>query len=255
VLVIIGMLGTILFVVSFMLIYIRNRNKILKQQRKMHEAEIVHQKELLQSVITSQEVERKRIGMDLHDEVGAALSTLRAKIEQNASKNSMTDDRSVIYKSDIDNIIASMRNISHSLSPRISGNFGFYDAIHELSDGIARSGKINIVIHFDENKIPVFANEQAPMALYRVIAELINNTLKHASAKEIQLTIDVIQDKIRIAYIDDGIGLPKKIKTQIKGMGMQNIESRLSIIGAEWQEQTREGKGYSIFISVPLNKV
>lgn len=252
VLVIIGMLGTILFVVSFMLIYIRNRNKMLKQQRKMHETEMAHQKKLLQSVITSQEVERKRIGMDLHDEVGAALSSLRIKIEQDASENAAAGDLALIYKSDIDKIIANMRNISHSLSPRILGNFGFYDAIHELSDGVNRSGKIGMTVHFDENKLPVFANEQAPMALYRVIAELINNTLKHASAKHIQLTIDVAEDKIKIAYIDDGIGVSQKPGTQIKGMGMQNIESRLGIMGAEWQLQSPEARGYGIFISVPL---
>jgi signal transduction histidine kinase len=253
VLIIIGMLGTILFVVSFMLIYIRNRNKMLKQQRKLQEAEIAHQKDLLQSVITSQEAERKRIGMDLHDEVGAALSTLRIKIERNAGENATGGDQAAIYKSDIDNIIANMRNISHSLSPRISGNFGFYDAIHELSDSVNRSGKINMVVHFDENKLPVFANEQAPMALYRVIAELLNNTLKHASAQHIQLAIDVEDSKMKIVYSDDGIGVSQNSGMLKNGMGMQNIESRLSIIGAEWEIQKPEKGGYGMQISVPLN--
>ena len=152
VLVILGMLGAILFAVSFMLIYIRNRNKMLKQQRKIQEAEIAHQKDLLQSVITSQETERKRIGMDLHDEVGAALSTLRIRIDRNAGENPVAAEQAAIYKTEIDKIITNMRNISHSLSPRISGNFGFYDAIHELSDSVNRSGKIKMEVLFDENK-------------------------------------------------------------------------------------------------------
>lgn len=253
VLVIIGILGTILFAVSFMLIYIRNRNKILKQQRKIHEAEIVHQKDLLQSVITSQEIERKRIGMDLHDEVGAALSTLRIKIERNAGENTSASDQATIYKSDIDKIIENMRNISHSLSPRISGNYGFYDAIHELSDSVNHSGKINMAVHFDENKVPVFANEQAPMALYRVISELINNTLKHASAQHIQIVVDVSDNKLKIVYSDDGIGLSQKSGKKANGMGMQNIESRLGIIGAEWEMQKPENGGYEMAIAVPLN--
>jgi len=219
----------------------------------MHEAEIAHQKDLLQSVITSQEAERKRIGMDLHDEVGAALSTLRIKIERNAGENATAGDQASIYKSDIDKIIDNMRNISHSLSPRISGNFGFYDAIHELSDGINRSGKINMAVHFDENKLPVFANEQAPMALYRVIAELINNTLKHASAQHIQLAVDIADSKMKIVYNDDGIGVSQKSGKQANGMGMQNIESRLGIIGAEWEIQKPENGGYGMVISVPLN--
>jgi signal transduction histidine kinase len=231
----------------------RNQNKILRQKRKMQDAEIAHQKDLLQSVISSQEAERKRIGMDLHDEVGAALSTLRIKIERSAGESEKTGDQAAIYKSDIDKIIDNMRNISHSLSPRISGNFGFYDAIHELSDGVNRSGKINMSVHFDENKLPVFANEQAPMALYRVIAELVNNSLKHAAAKHIQLTIDRVESKMNIIYNDDGIGVSIKPGLQLNGMGMRNIESRLGIIGAEWKIQKPENGGYGMVISVPLN--
>jgi signal transduction histidine kinase len=252
ILVILAMVGTAVIVVFFILLQMRNQNKILHQKRKIQEAEIAHQKDLLQSVITSQEAERKRIGMDLHDEVGAALSTLRIKIEKNAVDNPAAGILTSAYKSDIDKIIDNMRTISHSLSPRISGNFGFYDAIHELSDGVNRSGKINMILNFDESKLPVFANEQAPMALYRVIAELINNTLKHASAHQIQLDIDIANSKLNIGYKDDGIGLSQKPDAKSNGMGMQNIESRLGIIGAEWKIQKPENGGYGILISVPL---
>jgi signal transduction histidine kinase len=227
------------------------RNK-LQAAQKMQEAEIVHQKHLMQSVITSQEAERKRIGMDLHDEVGAALSTLRIKIDRNAGEEAMAADVTANYKSDIDKIIANMRNISHALSPRISGNFGFYDAIYELSDGVNRSGKISMSVQFDESKLPVFTNEQAPMALYRVIAELINNTLKHAQAKNIQLVVDVTDNKMEINYLDDGIGISQKAGKVSNGIGMQNIESRLGIIEATWQIQEPEKGGYGVVISVPL---
>jgi signal transduction histidine kinase len=227
------------------------RNKLLAAQ-KMQEAEIVHQKDLLESVITSQEAERKRIGMDLHDEVGAALSTLRIKIEQHAGEATTAPAVTENYKVDIDKIIANMRHISHALSPRIAGNFGFYDAVHELADGVNRSGAIKMQIDFDENNLPVFANEQAPMALYRVIAELVNNTLKHAKAQNIQLSVAVTDDTMDMAYSDDGIGIAANPGTAARGMGMQNIESRLGIIGATWAVQEPEGGGYGVAITVPL---
>ena len=227
------------------------RNKMIVAQ-KMQEAEISHQKDLLQSVITSQEAERKRIGMDLHDEVGAALSTLRIKIEKHAGEDEKANEQAVNFKFDIDKIITNMRNISHSLSPRISGSFGFYDAVYELSDNVNRSGKINMLVNFDEDKIPEFSNEQAPMAIYRVLSELVNNTLKHASAKNIQLTVDVADDKMGIHYQDDGIGISQKADAVSQGMGMQNIESRLGIIGAGWQLQNPGAGGYGLIISVPL---
>ncbi len=230
------------------------RNKMVVAQ-KMQKAEIGHQKDLLQSVITSQEAERKRIGMDLHDEVGAALSTLRIKIEQNTGESVNASAYATNLKLDIDKIINNMRNISHALSPRISGNFGFYDAVYELSDDVNRAGKINMHIYFDEDKLPEFANNQAPMAIYRVLSELINNTLKHAHAKKIQLTVDVAADKMEINYQDDGVGISEIDLTVSNGMGMRNIESRLGIIGADWQILHPEAGGYSIIISVPLKQI
>ncbi len=226
------------------------RNKLLVAQ-KMQEAEIIHQKNLMQSVITSQEAERKRIGMDLHDEVGAALSTLRIKIVRNADEPTDHDITSQ-YKVDIDKIIANMRNISHALSPRISGSFGFYDAIHELADGVNRSGNISMTVVFDENKLPVFTNEHVPMALYRVIAELLNNTLKHAQANHIKLIVDVTDETMKIDYADDGIGIQQKEGRPSNGIGMQNIESRLGIINADWQIVAPQNGGYGVIISVPL---
>jgi signal transduction histidine kinase len=227
------------------------QNKLIAAQ-KMQESEILHQKHLMQSVISSQEAERRRIGMDLHDEVGAALSTLRIKIEKHAADDVKTGDPAADFKADIDTIIANMRNISHALSPRISGSFGFYDAVHELSDNVNRSGKITMFVNFDDEKLPAFANEQAPMAIYRVLSELINNTIKHASAKNIMLAVEITGHKMEINYQDDGIGISQKTITNSNGMGMQNIESRLSIIGAGWQIQNPESGGYGVIISVPL---
>ena len=228
------------------------RIKLLAVQ-EMQEAEIQHQKNLMQSVITSQEAERKRIGMDLHDEVGAALSTLRIKIDQGSENSSAWPQLTSAYKGDIDKIITNMRNISHALSPRISGRFGFYDAVHELADSVNESGKVSMEISFDENKLPNFENEQAPMAIYRVIAELINNTLKHAQAQHILLKADLIENTLTITYTDDGIGIKPSKQQTSNGIGMNNIESRLIIIGATWKIKSPSQGGYHIQISVPLN--
>ena len=228
------------------------RNKLLAAQ-EMQEVEILHQKNLMQSVITSQEVERKRIGMDLHDEVGAALSTLRIKIDQGSENRAEWPQLTSTYKGDIDKIISNMRNISHALSPRISGRFGFYDALHELADSVNESGKISMVITFDEEKLPHFANEQAPMAIYRVIAELINNTLKHAHATTIHLEVAEKENVFDIRYSDDGIGIKPSIAKTTNGIGMKNIESRLLVIGAHWEVGAPVTGGYQMEITVPLN--
>lgn len=115
-LVVVGMLGVFLLITLMIVLQIRNQNKLLHQQRKLSEAEVTHQKNLLQAVITSQESERQRIGSDLHDEVGSVLSSLRLLIE----KNSITEQQDAAFalqsKQLIDRVITRVRHISHNLS-------------------------------------------------------------------------------------------------------------------------------------------
>jgi signal transduction histidine kinase len=146
-----------------------------------------------------------------------------------------------------------MRHISHALSPRISGSYGFYDAVHEMADSVNSSDQLLMTIDFDESNLPKFSNDQTPMALYRVIAELVNNTLKHAQAKNINLEVMVKENNLMVTYRDDGIGLAQSISTSSTGMGMNNIESRLNLIDADWQLNNPVTGGYEISINVPLN--
>lgn len=250
-LVVVGMLGVFLLIALMIMLQVRNQNKLLHQQRKMSEAEISHQKDLLQSVITSQEAERQRIGSDLHDEVGSVLSSLRLLIEKHIHTDSPEDVFGKQSKQLIDRVITNVRQISHNLSPRISGSYGFFDAVHELADTVNQSGTLRLNLNFDESIAETPIPEHAAMALYRVLAEMINNTIKHAKATGIIINVAVNDGKMNIRYSDDGIGLPKE-KQPGRGMGMQNIESRLNMINASWQLPDM-AKGFAMDLSVPLS--
>ncbi|MBV9988780.1 MAG: hypothetical protein JO301_13970 [Chitinophagaceae bacterium] len=253
-LIVVGMLGVFLLIALMIMLQVRNQNKLLYQQQKMTEAEIAHQKDLLQSVITSQESERQRIGADLHDEVGSVLSSLRLLIEKHAQTRTENDDPSFTSqsKSLIDRVITNVRQISHNLSPRISGSYGFFDAIHELADTVNQSGSIRLKLDFDENIAELPIQENTAMAVYRVLAELINNTIKHARAENINISVSVMNDKMDMTYTDDGIGFPADRHQAGRGMGMQNIESRLNMIKADWQFPQKNAKGFAMKIAVPL---
>jgi signal transduction histidine kinase len=250
-LIVVGMLGIFLLIALMIMLQIRNQNKLLHQQRKMSETEISHQKDLLQSVITSQEAERQRIGSDLHDEVGSVLSSLRLLIEKHIQAEQTEENFSKQSKQLIDRVITNVRQISHNLSPRISGSYGFFDAIHELADTVNQSGTLQLRLDFDESIAETPMQENAAMAVYRVLAELINNTIKHAKASNIAINVTTGDGRMDITYSDDGIGMPQE-KQPGRGMGMQNIESRLSMINASWQTPEKITKGFLMQISVPL---
>jgi len=248
------MTGICLLVISFILLQIRSQNKLLKQQKKIQEIELNYRKELLHAIIISQEQERNRIGIDLHDEVGTRLSSLRMIIENFAAGPNMPDPTPAFKlqcKGIIDKAIADVRDIAHNLSPFTTGAYGLIEAIEDLCDPIHQSEKIAISLQYPENDALHRLPDTLALALYRVIAELIHNTIKHARAGEITLTFEINDHLLLIRYADNGIGIKKDIGN--KGMGMRNIASRLEMIQAAYTMDTAEGgRGFDMQIKLPL---
>ncbi|MBK0379123.1 sensor histidine kinase [Mucilaginibacter segetis] len=254
ILIILGIAGTFLLVVSFILYSIRNQNKLLKQRQKFQQAEIAHQKELLRAVIESQEAERKRIGQDLHDDVGTMLSGLRLIIEMFKPKDE-NDVHHVEFikssKNTIDKIVKDVRNISHNLSPTTLAYYGLVAAITEHCTIINQSGKLDIAILNNADNELGNLDSHTATAIYRVLEELLNNTIKHSGASNANIKFFSDEQYLKIIYTDNGRGLSQQV-TSKKGMGMQNIESRLLNINADFKLGNYNDKGFSITINYPV---
>jgi len=237
--------GVFMLVVSFVLIFIRYQNKLLMQQQKIRFAEAAHQQQLLQTVIESQEAERKRIGEDLHDDVGTALSNLRITIEmfdQHEPASFKTNCKIII-----DKVIRDVRHISHNLSPIGIELYGFIGAVEEMCESVTLNGRLQTVVTNHAGDFPSMMNKTTCMSLYRVIEELLNNTIKHADATLVAINFERDEKGITIVYNDNGRGISPSSQ-RAKGMGFLNIESRLSIINAGYVIDSTEGNGFNIRI-------
>jgi signal transduction histidine kinase len=254
ILVILGMAGTFLLVVSFILFSIRNQNKLLRQRQHFQQAQIDHQKELLRAVIDSQEAERKRIGQDLHDDVGTTVSGLRLLIEMFKPGNDVKnhEDFTQSTKTIIDKVVKDVRNISHNLSPSTLRYYGLAAAINEHCTIINQSGKLEIALANNAEQTLEKLPLQTSTALYRVLEELLNNTIKHSGASKANINLDMENNNLHIDYADNGKGLTADVESVKKGMGMQNIESRLLNINATYTLTPYSGKGFSIKIECPI---
>lgn len=253
ILVILGMVGSFLMVGSFILLYVRNQNKILKQRQQLQYKEIEHQKELLQAIIESQETERKRIGQDLHDDVGTALSSLRLTIEMfKPGTDEENNSKHVkLSKEIIDKVIRDVRHISHNLSPPALSYYGLAAAIEEKASFINNSGQLTITMVNDAGDELKSLSLPAASALYRVLEELINNTIKHAGATQSLIKLSVANNILSVNYSDNGKGMSSS--TANSGMGMQNIESRLTVIDAAYVITTAAGHGFSMGITYAIS--
>jgi signal transduction histidine kinase len=238
----------LLLVVSFILINSRGQNKMLRQRQQMQQAELAHQKELLQVVIDSQETERKRIGQDLHDDVGTALSSLRLTIEMMEPGQKDADRSKYIgmSKDIIDKVIKDVRHISHNLSPPVLSYYGLAAAIEEKCSFINHSGQLEIILIDDAQAALQQLDQPVALAFYRVLEELVNNTIKHAGATKATIKFSNNEEGILVEYTDNGRGL--KPGKQKKGMGLQNIESRLTVVNAAYN-LTEGVNGFGMTIS------
>lgn len=253
-LVVLGMAGTLLLAAGIVMFYIRYHRKMMRQQETLRQAELAHQGELMIAGIQSQEEERRRIGRDLHDGVGGALSNLRFVVSRigNAKEQPAGHaDTPEECKKMIDDIINNVRTISHNLSPPGLELFGLNYTIEELCYQTEKATGIGVELEDhcqeDAKSIPFTTS----LSIYRVLQELMNNTVKHAQASGITVIMEMSENCLQIQYRDNGKGFDATLQ-QGKGMGMSNLESRLNMVKAVWHYSSSPGKGFDMQIKVPL---
>lgn len=230
----IGMLVLAMAVILFFLVYQR---RLLAQQEKLQEVKTQQQKALLEASLQSQENERRRIAKDLHDEVGANLSTINLftrQIEKFVEPASRVAHLVNQTKELIDATVVSVRTISKDLLPATLDCFGLIEAVQELCNRINLANEINV--KFESQTTEERMAPAQELALFRIIQELFNNTLKHAQASEIQLYIHYNSQTLKVVFQDNGVGFDiatvQNSQHSTLGVGLKNLESRAQILQA-----------------------
>jgi len=248
----VAMGGVFLIVFLMILLQARTQNSLLRQKKVAAEREAQHHRELARILIISQENERKRIGMDLHDEVGTVLSALRIHLEK--MEEAGTHELAALNatgKKTIDNIIYNVRKISHNLSPFMKGAYELKDGIEDLTDHVAASGKLVMSVDFNSIEEFGFLPEDTQLALYRILSELMNNTLRHAKASAVHVSFVKTVGLLTISYTDNGKGMTPTDGAK-KGIGLSNIESRCNAMGATFELEQNTGKGFGLIVKIPI---
>lgn len=225
----IGMTGMFVLALTVVVFFIVYQRRLLSQQKKHQQIVAAYQKELLRAVINGQENERSRLAKDLHDEIGAMLTTIKLYASQIDQVGPGETLREIKEKTTgmLDETIQNTRRITHDLSPVILKKFGFADALGSICKKLNESGKIEVNLTQTEIERLPYEKE---LALYRISQELINNTLKHAEASQITISLRAMQDHLQMIYEDNGIGFRVEDVRQISGLGLKNIESRLNLV-------------------------
>ncbi len=223
-----SMLGMFLLSLSIVIFFVVYQRRLLKQQQQIQQREAEYQQELLRANFLSQEKERNRIGKDLHDEVGALLTTTKLYFQHLSQTNDPEKFLEVKTKafSLLEDSIHTVRRVSHDLRPAVLERLGLVEAISNVVDKINASGQIEVNFNHSLDSEP---ETEYALNWYRIVQELINNTLKHAEASRVSLDLRQIKNELILNYSDNGKGLTPESDTK-HGLGIQNIRSRISLM-------------------------
>jgi two-component system NarL family sensor kinase len=249
--VLIGVLLLLLMGVALLLFFFLSRKKIVDRELEKKTLEIKHQKENLQSIIVTQEYERKRIAQDLHDDISSKLNVINLNANLLKDGNLSTEEYLTVNNSILeatDKTLESARKIAYNLLPPILSQFGLKDALEELADSFNNSRKITIKYRLKYLK--AYLSSEKELHLFRIVQELINNSVRHGAAKNSTLSISLKNTKLFFDYTDDGIGFNPDNINYRKGLGMKNIESRVALLEGKYTIHTAKNKGFKISIII-----
>jgi signal transduction histidine kinase len=230
----------------------------LQQQKDIQELKDEMQHQLLESALEVQEVERVRIAKDLHDEVGAILSATKMSFNQFLRKIDSTPDSAAMGKQTrelLDESIGHVRRISKELVPSTLEEFGLMSAIDEFIQKIHLASGVLFVFSHEGIEANRRFDKKIELTIYRIAQELVNNALKHADAQQITLKLAINFNKLIFIFTDNGKGfdIEKVRKDPKSGLGMRNIESRLSVINGVLDMKSSIGKGTHTVVELPLS--
>ena len=241
------------FIIIFVAYY---QQKQAKQQLAFRELQELHRRELMAATFRGQEAERKRLAEDLHDGIGTMLSVTKMSLNQlerqiNGNATMRVSLQVQKTRSMIDETMTNVRRISRDLVPTTLERFGLIPALEELAD---RATDTELEVHLD---CPMsIANLPSALALmlYRIAQELVNNAIQHARARVITIQLYCLNSEIRMSVLDDGVGFDFDAIMENKqgGLGLRNIESRLSITDGHVTFDVAPGRGSQIHVQVRM---
>lgn len=210
---------------------------------------ITEMRSLQNGIMRIAEIERQRIGQDLHDGLGQNLTAVTFLIEALKEK---TAERFKVGIPDIENIesmirdaIVQTRSLSRMLSPVEMEKNGLRSALDEMASSTEKIFHVSCKIYQDGNFF--VSDNQAATHLFYIAREAVTNSIKHGKAASIHIHLVAGSELLRIVIQDDGVGAQEKKNT---GLGLRIMRYRAGIIGAEFQAGNREGGGFEVRVQM-----
>ncbi len=228
---------------------LRHRQQLAKQQdelqrQRIRELEKDRQLVAIDSMLKGQEEERSRLAKDLHDGLGGLLSGVKFSISNMKDNLVMTPDNMTVFERSLDMIdtsIKELRRVAHNMMPEMLTKFGLDEALKEYCNTI-NATKL-IVLKYQSHGMENRLDKSTEIIIYRIVQELLNNTMKHAAATEAFVQIIREGDRLNVVVEDNGKGFDTNLPENDKGAGLANVSSRVEYLKGRLDINAEPGKG------------
>lgn len=246
----------LIILVTVILFIYYARRKMFAKEIEIINLKLKTKKSQVNSMIEVQEAERARISRDMHDAISSNLVAINLNLQQlkRLSSDQATLDICNTTLQACTSTIENARRIAHNLMPVELEHVGLLASIKKLCEKFNNEGSLQInLLHDLSNKQIEQIKPEYQIHIYRIIQELITNSIKHGRATQIDLKLVNISPKIvEFFYTDNGVGTDSNIEEMQEGHGVQNIISRAAIIGGETKFNSQPQNGFSFTLAVAL---
>ena len=197
---------------------------------------------VLNKVIETEENDRKQFAADLHDDLGPILSTikLRLGLMEKVKDSGEIQENIAISNELMGLVVEKIRTISQNITPHLIESLGLEAAVHDLCNRITNNSKM--VVEFDSGLKAKRFPQPVELHYYRIISELVNNSIKHSGATKIHINLKGNDESLTLVYFDNGKGYNLKEVIQLSGgIGLRSIQNRVSLINGTIDFQTNKG--------------
>jgi signal transduction histidine kinase len=247
----------IFIVLILLLLYAyKQRAKSMKQRDELHALAMEKEKQnskisTLTALLEGQEQERGRLARDLHDGLGGLLSGTKHQLSYLDPHQSENIEEGISKSiKQIDGAVEELRRVAHNLMPDLLVKYGLEVAIQEFASRISNSA---LDIHTEFINYNNSLSEEKQLIIYRIIQELVNNTIKHADASEIIIQISQEENMLNLTVEDNGKGFDHKGLNVKKTAGFHNIESRVQFLKGTMNIISELNIGTSIELQIPIH--
>ncbi|TKK70319.1 sensor histidine kinase [Ilyomonas limi] len=241
----------VLLLLFFIMIIVQYRNRYNHYIQEKLELQSQYNEALLQSQLETHESTLHQISEELHDNIGQLLSSTKMLLDVTGMNLNNTPDTFKTAEATLNKAIQDLRALSKSLNKEWLHQFNIVDNLKAETERINTAGTIHIQYTTSATYLPL--QPEAQVMLFRIVQEALQNSIKHAHARDIAIQTSSTDERIIVTVEDDGIGINQDGKP-LTGVGILNMQHRTKLLGGTIAWNRLPNRGTQVLITLPVQQ-